>query len=233
MLFKLLFFIALFYIFRSLLSNSSFRDFLQTLLPQTKEESIENQEEIQELGIKEHFALALGDLENERIAQNLQKISLKKYLEEEHGVSFEEGKEKEHLLYSLHQIWKVGNLQLFFRYPHFHQYLSVRDMVAFDSARFTELLRQALYLEFIEEEEAWGFLFLNAQRVQESYESWEDFRDAYFRGLTIINYRQLKRSEDFDFEKELEKLKNASKVKVLWLKEEIFSDIKVIETIKE
>ena len=234
MFLKILFFVVLFYLFRSILRNSTFVDFLKTLLPTKKEERFEEEkEEIRPLGAKERFALALGDLEHERIAQTLQKKSLRTYLEEECNLTFEEGREREHTLYTLHQIWKVGTIEIFFDNPDVHSSLSVRDMVAFDSARFTELLRQALYLNFINEEDAWGFLFLNAQRVQESYEGWEDFRDAYFRGVALMHYSELKEDDNFDFEQEFKRLRDVSNIKVAWLEEEIFATIEVIEKFEE
>lgn len=224
MWFEIFFLIAIYYLFRAIFKSSSFQEFIHyTFIP--KKNELKERKLFEKMSDEEMFALSLGDLEYERIAKKIERSSLKAYLEEEYGLSFEEGKEREHLLYSLDKIWKEGSISLFFRHNNLHKYVAIRDMVAYDSARFTELLRHGLHLKFIEEEEAWGFLFLNLQRVQDSYCDWYDFRDAYFRATTLIAYSEDKKHEDFNFKMEWLKAKTASTVKEFWLEENLFSQI--------
>lgn len=57
----------------------------------------------------------------------------------------------------------------------------VRDALAFDCARTAFLVRCIALLGWVPETQAWMVLFLNAQRAQDSFESWEDFGMAYAR----------------------------------------------------
>jgi len=57
----------------------------------------------------------------------------------------------------------------------------VRDALAFDCARTAFLVRCVALLGWVPEAQAWLVLFLNAQRAQDSFESWEDFGLAYAR----------------------------------------------------
>jgi len=57
----------------------------------------------------------------------------------------------------------------------------VRDALAFDCARTAFLVRCIAHLGWVPETRAWLVLFLNAQRAQDSFESWEDFGLAYAR----------------------------------------------------
>lgn len=57
----------------------------------------------------------------------------------------------------------------------------VRDALAFDCARTAFLVRCIALLGWVPETQAWLVLFLNAQRAQDSFESWEDFGMAYAR----------------------------------------------------
>jgi len=57
----------------------------------------------------------------------------------------------------------------------------VRDALAFDCARTAFLVRCIALLGWVPESQAWLVLFLNAQRAQDSFESWEDFGLAYAR----------------------------------------------------
>jgi hypothetical protein len=179
----------------------------------------------EELSAEEIFTLGLGDLEHERLSNELEEIDIYKHLEHEWGLSFEAEKSKEHTVYVLQQIWAKGTLSLVFQNLYLEEKVSISDMVAFDSVRFTELLRQVIHLKFLEKEEAWGLLFLNAQRVQDSYANWAEFRDAYFRGLTLYLFSKLEEEEqkNFDFQQELMSHKENSEVKVLWIEQKIFS----------
>ncbi|KFG97805.1 membrane protein [Burkholderia paludis] len=57
----------------------------------------------------------------------------------------------------------------------------VRDALAFDCARTAFLVRCIALLGWAPEPQAWVVLLLNAQRAQDSFDSWEDFGLAYAR----------------------------------------------------
>lgn len=57
----------------------------------------------------------------------------------------------------------------------------VRDALAFDCARTAFLVRCIALLGWVPEAQAWPVLLLNAQRAQDSFDSWEDFGRAYAR----------------------------------------------------
>ncbi|MBN3776731.1 DUF1266 domain-containing protein [Burkholderia sp. Ac-20345] len=57
----------------------------------------------------------------------------------------------------------------------------VRDALAFDCARTAFLVRCIALLGWASEQHAWVVLLLNAQRAQDSFDSWEDFGLAYAR----------------------------------------------------
>jgi hypothetical protein len=57
----------------------------------------------------------------------------------------------------------------------------VRDALAFECARTAFLVRCVSALGWVPEPKAWLVLFLNAQRAQHSFRSWEDFGQAYAR----------------------------------------------------
>ena len=233
-IFYFAFFFVIGYLFLSILKERNFLKFVFSLFGMRYEKNKKSVEDAvflyeepkkEELSEEENFALALGDLEHERLLSELEEINILQHLENEWGLNFEKEKSKEHTLYTLQQIWSQGTLALILQNIQLEKEVSVRDMVAFDSARFTELLRQVLYMKFIEEEQAWGLLFLNAQRVQDSYASWHEFKDAYFRGLTLYMFDKLEdeKKESFDFKKALMEHQENSTLEVAWLDEEIFS----------
>lgn len=216
----------LFSIFKEI--NRQKKEKIQKKFGKTKKAIFVAKENRNTLSKEEKFALALGDLEYERLLKYLENRDMQNYLEDEWGLSFEDKKSKNHTLYTLQKIRKEGTVPLLFRNLHLEKEVSVSDMIAFDSSRFSELLRQAIYLNFIEEEEAWGLLFLNAQRLQDSYKSFSEYKEAYFRGSTLYQYAQLKEEEQksFDFQKELMLKQENSEVEIVWLKEAIFSQFK-------
>ena len=59
---------------------------------------------------------------------------------------------------------------------------AVRDAMAWDASMLVEEVRLAHTLGWLTEEEAWGYLFLNGQKMQDCYDSWQDFTDAALRG---------------------------------------------------
>ena len=177
-IFNFIFFFVIAYLIVSIFKQRHFLKFLFSLFGMMYEKNkksvndavfLYEEPKVENLSKEEVFALSLGDLEHERLVSELEEIDILKYLEKEWGLSFESSKSKEHTLYSLQQIWSKGTLSLVFENLHLEKEVGIADMVAFDAARFTELLRQVLYLKFLEEEEVWGLLFLNAQRVQDSY----------------------------------------------------------------
>ena len=223
------------------MKNSSFRDFLRSNFALKKEHILEQEQEQEQedrevliYSKEETFALALGDLENERILLELNNQSLLEYLKTTWEREFDKESGKDDVIYTLQHLWSRGSLSLIHEYKAFSEEVRVRDMVAFDSARFTELLCQALYLKFLEEEEAWGLLFLNAQRVQDCFEDWKDFQRAYFRGLALYKYSLSEKSEENDlpeYKRILLKIKSTSSVELEWLDEKVFSQFKIDETI--
>jgi len=187
--------------------------------------------EPEHLSVEEAYALALGDLEYERLSQDDFSGSVVQYLQAEWGLSFEEEKAREHAIYTLQHIWSSGSISLIFQNIQFEQNVSIKELIAFDSARFAELLRHVMLLGFLDEEEAWGLLFLNAQRVQDSFENWADFKEAYFRGLTLYRYNKLEEEEQkiFDFDAVLSHTKERSTTEVVWLEEPLFSHFQRVE----
>lgn len=221
----------LFSIFKEI--NRQKKEKVQKKFGETKKATFSAKENRDSLSKEEIFALALGDLEYERLLKNLENRDIQNYLEDEWGLSFEDKKSKNHTLYTLQKIWKEGTVPLLFENLHLEKEVSVSDMVAFDSSRFSELLRQAIYLNFLEEEEAWGLLFLNAQRIQDSYKSFSEYKEAYFRASTLYQYTKLKEDEQksFDFQKELMHNLKSTEVEIVWLKEAIFSQFKRVENL--
>nr|WP_238340007.1 DUF1266 domain-containing protein [Citrobacter sp. NCU1] len=61
----------------------------------------------------------------------------------------------------------------------------VRDALAFDCARTAFLTRCIAGLGWCSSEQAWLVLFLNAQRAQDCFHSWEDYATAYVRARQI------------------------------------------------
>jgi hypothetical protein len=225
-IFYLLFFSVVAYLLWSALTKSQSKKILK------KKEAFRKIYRVEALSAEENFALSLGSLEYERLSQRDMTVSLKEYFEAEWGLDFKEEKAREHTLYTLQQIWSNGNIHLVFRHIQFEKEASIKEMVAFDSARFAELLRQAILLSFLDEEEAWGLLFLNAQRVQDSYTSWQDFKEAYFRGLTLYSYTHLEEDEQahFNFHKTVSEFKQNTKVEIDWLTDRVFSHFQKEET---
>ena len=59
---------------------------------------------------------------------------------------------------------------------------TVRDTMAWDASMLVEETRLAHTLGWLTEEEAWGYLFLNGQKMQDCFESWQEFTDAALKG---------------------------------------------------
>jgi len=233
-IFYFIFFFVVGYLLVSIFKKRAFLKFVFSLIGMRYEQNkksindavfLYEEPKQEKLSKEEIFTLALGDLEHERLGVELEEIDLLEYLKKEWGLSFEDEKSKEHTLYTLQQIWSKGTLSLVFQNVHWEKEVSITDMVAFDSVRFSELVRQVIYLKFLDEEVAWGLLFLNAQRVQDSYANWAEFKEAYFRGLTLYLFSRLEEEEQksFDFKEVLLQQKKNISVEVNWLEKDIFS----------
>lgn len=61
----------------------------------------------------------------------------------------------------------------------------VRDAIAFDCARTAFLVRCIAGLGWCSHNDAWLVLFLNAQRAQDSFISWQDYGLAYIRARHV------------------------------------------------
>jgi len=233
-IFYFIFFFVVGYLLVSIFKKRAFLKFVFSLIGMRYEQNkksindavfLYEKPKLEKLSREEIFTLALGDLEHERLGVELEEIDILEYLKKEWGLSFEDEKSKEHTLYTLQQIWSKGTLSLVFQNVHLEKEVSITDMVAFDSVRFSELVRQVIYLKFLDEEVAWGLLFLNAQRVQDSYANWIEFKEAYFRGLTLYLFSRLEEEaqKSFNFKEVLLQQKNNISVEVNWLEKDIFS----------
>lgn len=175
---------------------------------------------------EEKFAYDIANLEHERITDLVKDLELMKFFKKEWGRSFKKDKKgRNNILSLLMDTWSEGSVNLLFQYTHLD--ITVKDMIAFDCARFAELIRIALFLKLLEEEEAWGFLFLNAQRVQDSFDNWDDFKHAYFKGASLYEF-DLSESKKYKTKIRDQKRKE-SKVKEMWVSEALFSHIKPIQ----
>jgi len=163
----------------------------------------------------EKFALNLGNLEYERLSLLPDNLTLHERLEKEWGIHFEGEFAKERVIYTLQKILREGSIEMLLNSRASQSRVRVKDMVAFDSARFVELIRQALALKILEDDEVWGFLFINAQRVQDTFTGWSDFKSAYLNAVKFIYLSQKKR------------FYSSKVVEIEWLEEDLFSHFKI------
>ena len=166
----------------------------------------------------EQFCLNLGNLEYERLSQRCKKLDLHDCLEQQWGVRFDNEFAKDRIIYTLQKILTQGTVGLLLKEK--NQKVRVKDMIAFDSSCFVELVRQAMALKLLSKEEGWGLLFLNGQRVQDTFEGWKDFKSSYFRGAEIV-YKNHTNSKIKD------NSYKQSQVEMKWLDEDIFSHFKI------
>jgi len=164
----------------------------------------------------EEFALNIGNLEYQRLSYLCHELTLLDCLEKRWGIRFEGEFAKERVLYTLQKILSQGSVDRLIKNRKAQESFCIKDMVAFDSASFVELVRQSMALKLLSDEEAWGFLFLNAERVQDSFESWEAFQNAYLKGA---EFHALGREKEASY--------NLEKIEVAWLKENLFSHLKI------
>ncbi len=181
---------------------------------------------------EEEFALDIAKLEDERLKSSKEIYSVETYCQDEFSFKIEEKNASTKVYHVLKKVWTEGVLEIFIRNNILSDKLEVKDLVAFDSARFTKLVLEVLKLQLIEEKEAWGLLFLNAQRVQDAFENAETFKASYFKGALF--YDILFKSDEDDrgekignFDILLRDLQESTKVEFTWLKEDVFRSFKI------
>jgi len=177
----------------------------------------------------EKFVLSIASLEHIRSKHLIDELSLSEYLKKIWNIDTQEEKVKEKSIYVLQQLLAEGSKFLLFNNIQFSKEVKVKDLVAFDASRFAELLFQLIHLNILEEEEAWGLLFLNAQRVQDSFENWEDFNEAYCKGVTLHKFavKEEEERKDYHFNDELQKNRALFNTSNAWLEESLFRDFKI------
>lgn len=185
----------------------------------------------------ERFSLDLGHLAIYQAGLITSKGDLLQNMESMWGMGFDHDElPKNHVIYCLQQLWSKGSLDLFIQHTEYAQQVHVKDMVAFDLSQFVLLIHQAKLLELLNNEEAWGLLFLNSQRAQDCYESWDDFQQSYINGYlchqAIITNQspqaleQLKKNlnNDVKFTTQL------TYIKTVWPIEPIFDQFKTVNS---
>ncbi|CAA6817086.1 MAG: Unknown protein [uncultured Sulfurovum sp.] len=183
-----------------------------------------NQEEI--------FALAFAKFEEERLLNSLEDFNVEAYLNDEFYFNINEDNASTKVYHVIKKVWTEGVLDLFIKNHILVDKLEVKDLVALDSTRFVKLVCEVLKLKLLEEKEAWGLLFLNAQRIQDTFENAEDFKASYFKGALF--YEILFRSEEEErgekiesFDALLQERHKASSVELAWLEDDVFDSFKI------
>lgn len=183
---------------------------------------------------EETFALAFAKFEEERLENSVKIYEVASYLSEEFYFNINEPNASTKVYHIIKQVWTEGILELFIKNSILTDKLEVKDLVAFDATRFVKLVVEVLKLELISQEEAWGLLFLNAQRMQDSFKSTQEFKDAYYKGSLF--YDILFKSEEEtrgekiqNFDALLLTLQQSSSVALRWLTEDIFETFSIEE----
>ncbi|CAA6820423.1 MAG: Unknown protein, partial [uncultured Sulfurovum sp.] len=168
---------------------------------------------------EERFALAFAKFEEERLENSVEVYDVENYLDEEFYFNVNEPNASTKVYHVIKKVWTEGILELFIKNSILTDKLEVKDLVALDSTRFVKLVLEVLKLQLISEEEAWGLLFLNAQRIQDSFKSTKEFKNAYFKGALF--YDILFKSEEEtrgekvqNFDTLLKTLQQSSKVEL-------------------
>ena len=189
---------------------------------------------------EEAFALAIADLESERLSQTQEVYEqevyeVENYLEEDFHFDIKTPNASSKIYHLLQHLWSEGLLEVFVKNSILSDKLEVKDLVAFDASRFTKVVLEVLKLKLLKQEEAWGLLFLNAQRVQDSFESLEAFKRAYLKGA--LYYEILFKSDEENrgekiehFDALLQTQYTHSQVNFAWLKEDIFSTLTITQS---
>ncbi|MDQ7085881.1 MAG: DUF1266 domain-containing protein [Sulfurovum sp.] len=181
---------------------------------------------------EEEFALGFAKLETQRLKNTTQPYEVERYLTEEFSFNINDDHASTKVYYVLKKAWTEGVLEVFIRNNILRDTLEVKDLVAFDAARFVKLVLEVLKLKLIEEKEAWGLLFLNAQRVQDTFDNAKSFTKSFLKGALF--YDILFQSDEEDREEKVQRfdalfqaLYERSEVALFWLEEEIFTTLKV------
>ena len=180
---------------------------------------------------QEEFTLNIAKLENERLLLYTSEM----YLNKEFHLDIKDESISTKIYHKIQELWSQGLLELFIKNNILRDKLEVKDLVAFDSARFTKLVLEVLKLKLMDEKEAWGLLFLNAARVQDVFENAEDFKASYFKGALFYDILFKSEEENIgdkieDFDALFKELHKASQIEILWLEEDIFKALKIEES---
>lgn len=189
------------------------------------------------LSREETFALAIGKLEHERLTQSQEQYDVQAYLMDAFHLDIEGNNLANKVYDVIQQVWSKGVLELYIRNQILTDKLQVKDLVAFDTSRFVTLIEALMELEILDEQEAWGLLFLNAARVQDVFVSTEAFKVSYLKGSLF--YEILLKSEETckaekiqKFDILLETLQRTSGVAFDWLEEDIFERFCIEESVQ-
>jgi len=183
---------------------------------------------------EETFTLAFAKFEEERLENSVERYEVECYLSEEFYFNINEPNASTKVYHVIKQVWTEGILELFIKNSILTDKLEVKDLVAFDATRFVKLVVEVLKLELISQEEAWGLLFLNAQRMQDTFKSTQEFKNAYYKGALfydiLFKSEEERRGEKIqNFDALLIILQESSSVKLTWLTEDIFDTFSVEE----
>ena len=181
---------------------------------------------------EEKFAISIATLENERLSKNLETLSSQEYLNDEFNFNIMDKSIETKIYHKVQNLWSQGLLEIFIKNNILRNKLEVKDLVAFDSARFVKFILEVLELKLMDEKEAWGLLFLNASRVQDVFENADAFKASYFKGALfydiLFKSEEENRGEKIqDFDSLLKTLKEQSSVELFWLEEDIFENLNI------
>ena len=184
---------------------------------------------------EEEFTLAIAKLETERLNKSIKPYEVKAYLNDDFHFNVDEKNASTKVYNVLKILWSEGMLELFIKNNILTNKLEVKDLVAFDAARFSKLVLEVLALGLLDEKEAWGLLFLNAQRVQDTFKNAKEFKTSYLKGALF--YDILFKSDEDDrgekiqnFDALFKTLYESSEVEIIWLEENLFSSLKIEES---
>ena len=175
---------------------------------------------------EEEFALAIANFEN-RPTNNIEE-----YFNDEFNFDIKAQSIGTKIYHKIQELWSQGLLEVFIKNNILSDKLEVKDLVAFDSARFVKFLLEILKLKLMDEKEIWGLLFLNAARVQDTFNNAQEFKASYFKGA--LYYEILFQSDEEDRGEKIQNFDTlvnaslqASDMEILWLEEDIFKTLKI------
>ncbi len=183
---------------------------------------------------EEIFALSFAKFEEERLNHSLEVFNVESYLNDEFHFNLNAANASTNVYDVIKKVWSEGILELFIKNNILTNRLEVKDLVAFDTTRFVKLVVEVLKLDLIEEKEAWGLLFLNARRIQDTFKNSEEFQASYFKGALF--YEILFKSKEEEKGKKIQNfntllvaLQKNSSVTLTWLEKDIFESFKIIK----